>query len=135
VWTSDGESMEFSFAEKPQVIIRDKVFTVSSQFTTMEYEANDILRFTLEDKGIPTKINDSYGNNVDEEVQMQMISERLILSSCKPGSKVNVYSLGGRIVESHRIGADGQVAFSLASYASGIYIVNIGNTNFKIIKK
>lgn len=135
VWTTDGESMEFPFAEKPQVTIHDKVFTVSSQLTTMEFEANDILQFTLEDKSITTKINEINGKHVDEEVQMQMTSEHLVLSSCKPGSKVRVYSLGGRIVESHRVGADGQVAFSIAGYASGIYIVKIGNTNFKIIKK
>jgi len=135
VWTTDGERMEFPFAEDPQVTIHDKVFTVSSQLTTMEFEANDNLRFTLEEKSNPTKINEINGNHVDEDVQMQMMSERLVLSSCKPGSKVSVYSLGGRIVENHRVGSDGQVAFSLAGYASGIYIIKIGKTNFKIIKK
>jgi len=57
VWTTDGESKEFPFAEKPQVTIHDKVFTVSSQLTTMEFEANDILRITLEEQlGIASSI-------------------------------------------------------------------------------
>ena len=87
VWTTDGKNMEFPFAEKPQITIHDKIFTVSSQLTTMEFEANDILQFTLEDKSIPTKINEINRNHVDDEVQMQTMSERLVLSSCKPGSE------------------------------------------------
>lgn len=54
VWTSDGRKTVYDFADKPEITISGTVFIVASHTKTLEYEATDISKFTLEDASIMT---------------------------------------------------------------------------------
>lgn len=134
VWTNDGERSEYAFAEKPQVTMHNDYFTVSSLTTTVEYAAKDILRFTLEDKGILTGLDGVRIQEVNKAV-IHLAPDHLLVSGCRPGSAVTIYSINGQIIESRKVDADGQQTFSLTSYVAGIYIIKTETINFKIIKR
>ena len=49
VWTTNGRSTAYSFADKPEITISGDIFTVTTTKTTMGYAATDIKEFTLLD--------------------------------------------------------------------------------------
>lgn len=137
VWTKDGSRTDFSFGDQPQVTISDDVFSVTSQRTTVEYNALDIEKFTVE------CLNENTGQLVDavsSPVQPEMptfnlSSDVLTLSGCRPQSAVDVFSMDARRMAHVRTDNNGCAQLSLAGWSRGVYIVKTETTTFKISRK
>lgn len=136
VWTKDGARTDFSFADNPRITMNDEVFTVVSEKSTVEYNALDIDKFTLE------LVNETSGLLVDaiapvqaEKLIVRMTPDMLTVSACKPQSAIEVFGMDARRVAHVRTDANGHAQLSLAGLNRGVYIVKTETTTFKITKK
>lgn len=132
VWLRSGEVHGYDLEERPEVKIGETVFTLHSAKHTVEYQADNILYFTLQDAAV----NDPDGISLPEATsKMQFKEGELQLTGCTPNSAVSVYDMAGLLVQTVQTDANGNLSLSLNSLRSGIYIIRTNNTTFKIQKR
>lgn len=61
-------------------------------------------------------------------------TDRLALTGCLQGSAIHIYAANGRLAYK-TVAAEGTTTINIASLAPGTYIVKVGNTAAKFIKK
>ena len=132
VWLRSGEVHGYDLEERPEVKIGETVFTLHSAKHTVEYQADNILYFTLQDAAV----NDPDGISLPEATsKMQFKEGELQLTGCTPNSVVSVYDMAGLLVQTTKTDANGNLSLSLNTLRSGIYIIKTNNTTFKIQKR
>lgn len=132
VWLRSGEVHGYDLEERPEVKIGETVFTLHSAKHTVEYQADNVLYFTLQDAAV----NDPDGISLPEATsKMQFKEGELQLTGCTPNSAVSVYDITGLLVQTVQTDANGNLSLSLNSLRSGIYIIKTNNTTFKIQKR
>lgn len=132
VWLRSGEVHGYDLEERPEVKIGETVFTLHSAKHTVEYQADNILYFTLQDAAV----NDPDGVSLPEATsKMQFKEGELQLTGCTPNSAVSVYDMAGLLVQTVQTDANGNLSLSLNTLRSGIYIIKTNNTTFKIQKR
>ncbi len=132
VWLRSGEVHGYDLEERPEVKIGETVFTLHSAKHTVEYQADNILYFTLQDAAV----NDPDGVSLPEATsKMQFKEGELQLTGCTPNSAVSVYDMAGLLVQTTKTDANGNLSLSLNTLRSGIYIIKTNNTTFKIQKR
>lgn len=132
VWLRSGEVHGYDLEERPEVKIGETVFTLHSAKHTVEYQADNVLYFTLQDAAV----NDPDGISLPEATsKMQFKEGELQLTGCTPNSAVSVYDMAGLLVQTVQTDANGNLSLSLNTLRSGIYIIKTNNTTFKIQKR
>ena len=132
VWLRSGEVHGYDLEERPEVKIGETVFTLHSAKHTVEYQADNVLYFTLQDAAV----NDPDGISLPEATsKMQFKEGELQLTGCTPNSAVSVYDMEGLLVQTVQTDANGNLSLSLNTLRSGIYIIKTNNTTFKIQKR
>lgn len=132
VWLRSGEVHGYDLEERPEVKIGETVFTLHSAKHTVEYQADNVLYFTLQDAAV----NDPDGVSLPEATsKMQFKEGKLQLTGCTPNSAVSVYDMAGLLVQTVQTDANGNLSLSLNTLRSGIYIIKTNNTTFKIQKR
>lgn len=136
VWTKDSVRTDFSFADKPQITMSGDVFTVTSQKISVEYNALDIDKFTLD------LANETAGDLVYTAISVQkktphiiMTPDMLTISGCSPLSNIAIYGLNAKLMAYAKTNHNGEAQFLLAGWPRGIYIVKTESTTFKVTKK
>lgn len=62
------------------------------------------------------------------------VADRLTLTGCKSGTRVNVFTTCGKRVKTMTAG-DGGATINVAGLPSGIYLLRAGDTSIKFLKK
>lgn len=132
IWAKDGTKIaEYSLNTKPKVTFTDYSYVVSSEGAEIEsYDLERLARFTYE-KTDATGIN----SFLIDETSFSMNDETLIFPSLKANSFISVYALNGTLAFSKRISQAGQYSFPISNLTSGIYIIRVNGSTYKIIKK
>ena len=132
VWLRSGEVHGYDLEERPEVKIGETVFTLHSAKHTVEYQADNVLYFTLQDAAV----NDPDGVSLPEATSKMHFKEgELQLTGCTPNSTVSVYDMAGLLVQTVQTDANGNLSLSLNTLRSSIYIIKTNNTTFKIQKR
>jgi hypothetical protein len=141
VWTTDGRSAGYAFADRPGVTIDGDVFYVGKDgMKTVGYPAASILCFTIDDHfdesaGEVVGIGAPKADTPAVRPQLHLSPATLSLSDLAPDATVRIYDGSGRLVQTAAAGADGSLTLPLSPLRPGIYVVNAGQTSFKIIRK
>ncbi len=130
VWLRNGEINGYDLEEHPEVTLGEKVFTLTSAYQTMEYNAADVLHFSLEDKAVVDGISKP---KAMEDVQFR--KGTLLFADCPPNSPVKIYNTMGLLVQTAQTDCNGSLSLSLASLRAGIYIIRTETTTIKIQKR
>lgn len=132
VWLRNGEVHRYDLEDKPEVKLGETIFTLTTTKQTLEYQAADILRFTLQDAAI----DDPDGITVPEKMDdVQFREGSLLLAGCAPLSSVRIYDTAGRLIQTAKADAEGNLSLSLASLRAGIYIISTEKSIIKIQKR
>ncbi len=126
LWQHSGEIVTYSLADKPRIKYSDGEFWVISDKTEIGYPQQDVRKFTLQ-----LGAEDTW----DTEDGIQDLQDCISYDNARPGSKVIVYDINGRMIDSYTVSADGNVRYTMENYPAGIYIVKTESTTIKIIKK
>lgn len=132
VWLHNGEAHGYDLDERPEVTLGEEVFTLTSSHNTVQYQAADVLRFTLQDAAVdePDGITTPKAMN-----DVEFRKGTLLLAACPPHSSVQIYDTAGRLVQTATTDGEGGLSLSLASLRDGIYIIKTQNTTLKIQKR
>lgn len=134
VWTVGGEKVGYPLEERPTVVYNGEKIVLTTTRVIIEYPAESVRKYTLEDMMSPPE--DTHVDVVEKTaVTMRQIGDVVVISGCNFGSQVMVYSLNGVLLQLHFADVEGNVEFSMADYAQGIYIIKTETITYKIIKR
>ena len=134
VLMKDGTSVYFLLAEKPYITFRNDEMKIVSDTDEAVVKRTSVERFEFVDE-IPTGIEDV--EEMDEQqlrANFKLDGDAVYITGLASGSKVVLYAMDGRVVNSSVAAADGCVILSLNALPSGIYIVKYNETAIKFIK-
>jgi len=134
VWMHNGEVHGYDLEERPEVKLGETIFTLTTEHETIQYQAADILRFTLQDAVIEEEITDKVFAPVSMS-DVQFREGTLLFADCSPNSPVQVYDTAGRMVQTAQTDGDGNLSLSLESLNAGVYIIRTKQTTIKIKKR
>lgn len=132
VWLRNGEIHGYDLEGRPQVALGEEVFTLTSAYQKVQYQAADVLRFTLQDAAVdePDGITAPKAMN-----DVEFHKGTLLLADCPPHSPVQIFDTAGRLVQTAATDAGGSLSLPLASLPAGIYIIRTETTTIKIQKR
>jgi len=130
VWLRNGEVHRYDLDEHPEVALGETVFTLTSSRQTVDYQAADVLQFTLQDEALVDGI--TVPKAMDD---MQFSKESLQIANCPPNSPVQIYDTSGRLVVTATTDGEGSLSLPLASLRAGVYIIRTEQTTLKIQKR
>ncbi len=134
VWTKDGSQVAFGLSRKPCLTMTGNNMTLQTKTETIEYEMDDIRKFTLDEinsDAIPTIIprTNTPIPSYSEEAGL------FLFSHCQPDSPVSLFTADGKHVTTLLTDGDGTCRLHVQSLPKGVIIVQTNQTTFKIIKK
>ena len=134
VWLIDGRIIGYPAKDKPQVLVGDDMFTLTTNSTEIGYPSENVLKFTFEDSSVDNPITEIVLPTVTE-TQMNYDAGCMRLTGLNPLSKVSVYDIQGRLMTTQKADAEGNLSISFGQYPAGIYAVKTEKSNYKILKK
>ena len=134
VWEKQGGVAAFPLSTKPCLtfdVAQDKV-NVTNTEKEVSFSLQKIHKYTLE-------ANDDavlgLENLTTRQGDLVMDAHTLIFRNYPSLTKVSVYSLDGKLLESKQMDANGQLQLSIQQWPAGVNLVKVGGTTYKIIKK
>lgn len=128
VWHKDGTTMDVELYTQPQVqFANDKVY-ITSSVINLEYEANNVLRFTY--KGKDTSIS-----SPKNETDYTQEGDKLVFHGINSTDKMALYRVDGIRVPVNFIYNGNDAILSLSSIPSGIYVLSVNGKTSKFTKK
>lgn len=129
LWHKNGEIAAYHVNTHPRIKYHGGDFLIISDEVEIAYPSDDVRKFTL------CKDLADYENAIGRVPEDNWQNGCFEFNKARPGSIVNIYDSSGRKVDSHTVGADGSLQYSLDNYPAGVYIIKTETTNIKIIKK
>ena len=128
LWHSNGNTTEVELYTQPRVeFVNDKVLVTSPVFN-LEYDKDDILRFTYEGKGTDISLPII-------ESDFEQKDGLIIFHDVKSVYKVVVYKVNGIRVPIQLSIQGKDAVLSLASIPSGVYLLSVNGRTSKFTKK
>ena len=133
VLTKDNVQHQFVIAEtKPEVTFEGNSLkvTCAKPDASVTFDLKDIVRFTYvkqDDSGINELVEDPAAVTFDGGV--------LVISQLKANATVGIYTTDGRLLQQLKARRSGSYRLSLSQLTPGVYIVKVGNTSYKIMKR
>lgn len=133
VLMKDGTSVYFLLAEKPYITFQNDEVKIVSDTDEALVKRTLVERFEFVDE-MPTGIEDVEEEDEQLRAKFRLNGDAVYITGLASGSKVVLYAMDGRVVNSSVASADGCVTISLNALPSGIYIVKYNETAIKFIK-
>lgn len=133
VLMKDGTSVYFLLAEKPYITFQNDEMKIVSDTDEALVKRTLVERFEFVNE-IPTGIEDVEEQDEQLRANFKLDGDAVYITGLASGSKVVLYAMDGRVVNSSVAAADGCVTLSLNTLPSGIYIVKYNDTAIKFIK-
>ena len=126
----DGTKIAYALTDKPKITFTDSDLVVSVNGLTSNYLLINLLGITYSESDV-TNIS----NAKDDFPLFYMNGNKLMFHKVKRDMALFLYKIDGSLVFKKRISKDSDTTISLSSIESGIYVLQINGTVFKIIKK
>lgn len=128
IWLSDGTKTDIEVSQLPQIKFENDKVIITSSVLNMEYNAEEVLRFTY--KGEGTAISP-----VQDEAGVSQENGRLVFHGISSANQVSVYSAKGTRIPVRLSNNGGHFSLSLSSIPSGVYILKVNGKTSKFTKK
>lgn len=130
IWLSDGSKTDIELSQQPQVQFENDKVMVTSSVLDMEYDAEEVLRFTYKED----ESSISEGAGLADGIST-IKDGRLVFHGITSADQVSVYSANGTRVPVSVVSTDGQCSLPLSSLPSGVYILKANGKTSKFTKK
>ena len=131
VWQKSGEKVYFALSEEPETTFDDGKLVIKTTKTTVYYQLENVLRYTYEgtiDAIDGPKLRPS-------EVIFRQGTDQMAFDGLADGTRLTVYALDGKQLQTITAHGGQQTVVSLTGQPAGTYIVKIGDTTFKFVKR
>ena len=126
----DGTKIAYALTDKPKITFTDSDLVVSVNGLTSNYLLINLLGITYSESDVM-----NISNAKDDFPLFYMNGNKLMFHKIKRDMALFLYKIDGSLVFKKRISKDSDTTISLSSIESGIYVLQINRTVFKIIKK
>lgn len=123
----DGTKIAYALTDKPKITFTDSDLVVSVNGLTSNYLLINLLGITYSESDV-TNIS----NAKDDFPLFYMNGNKLMVHKIKRDMALFLYKIDGSLVFKKRISKDSDTTISLSSIESGIYVLQINGTAFKI---
>ncbi len=131
VWQKSGEKVYFDLTEEPETTFEDGKLVIKTTRTTVYYQLANVLRYTYE--GTMDAID---GPKLKPgEVRFLQGTDQMAFDGLPDGTTLEVYSLDGKKLFTKQALGGQRTVLSLASHPAGTYIVKVGDTTYKFMKR
>lgn len=130
VWAIDGSSMVHLVDEMPIISFDDKNMIITSTNTQISYSLDNVLRISYEDLGT-THVE----TNFLEKDNFLYDNETLSFEELPKGSNVMITTLDGKAVANFEVEEDGTFVMPMTELSTGVYIVTVNGSSYKILKR
>ncbi len=124
----DGSTTQFVLDDQPKVKFEKDSLVVTSFSLTMKFKAERVQRFTYSD--VPNSVK-----NVAADTPFTQNGESLLFHGQPEGTTINIYTESGSLIKSVVCSDSGDASVSLQGLVVGIYLVQIKDTTYKLIKR
>jgi hypothetical protein len=128
LWLADGTKTDIEVSQQPQIKFENDKVIITSSVLNMEYNADEILRFTY--KGEGTAISP-----IHKDAGVSQEDGRLVFHGITSANQVSIYSTNGMRIPVSIVTADGHYSLSLSSIPSGVYILKVNGKTSKFTKR
>lgn len=129
VWKNDGSKIVYSLSEQPKTTFTSEGVVITTSTVSVTYPLNQIVKYTYE--GIASGIESV---TKDGGVLVSQDGYNFRFSNLKENTLLQVYSVNGSLISTHN--SEGkQITISLGDHANGVYIIKVGDTSYKVIKR
>jgi len=128
-----GATVTWQLSEQPEVEMVQGQFAITAAKTTVFYNAEDVLRFAINKSETAIKGIDS--EESASATILQASAGRLVISGCKAGEELAVYSIDGRQVLTGKSDSTGTLTLSTDALPTGVYIMKSQSVNLKFAKQ
>lgn len=131
VWQKSGEKVYFDLTEEPETTFEGTQLVIKTTKATAYYQLENVLRYTYE--GTKTAID---GPRLRPgEIVFRQGADQMAFEGLSDGTRIDVYTLDGKLLKSQTARGSQQSVVSLASQPAGTYIVKVGNATYKFLKR
>lgn len=128
IWTRGGERIVYALDEEPVTKFSGTDLVLSTRNLTVNYPLSALQRYTYE-------LNTTSVADVDADRRMVVSGDGNVLSfsNLAAGTEVSVYSSDGKPVLSRKV--EGQTTISLDGFPAGVYVINVNDVTYKLMKR
>lgn len=126
----DGQQVNYVLNEEPRISFADNEVVI----TTNEQMNVRLLFSNIRKYYFVNTSTGIVGKLAQNKLFVSINNGKIMISNAPENSEVHVYKAEGYEVNTHRVGVDGRVSFSLDGYASGVYVIKIGSFSYKFAK-
>lgn len=129
VWKTDGSKVVYSLSEQPKTTFTSEGIVITTNTVSVTYPLTQIIKYTYE--GIASGI-ESITN--DGGVMISQDGYNFRFSNLIENTLIQIYSVNGSLISTHK-NEGKQITISLGDHANGVYIIKVGDTSYKVIKR
>ena len=126
----DGTMQTIRLAWQPVISFAGTDLNITGHELNLSLPLADVVRYTFETYDA-TGIDDVKNN---KHVHIDFEGEVLIVSGLSEAETIAVYDLQGKLLSRATVGNDGRLNLSLHSLPTGVYVMKVGQTSYKIKK-
>ena len=125
---ADGTTTDVALFTQPRVTFTDGKLLVASPLLTMEYPAEQVLRFTYKGEGTGVALPHNEADYAQKDGQ-------LVFSGLSAADRVAVYTTSGIRVPIRLVSLGNSLALPLSSIPQGVYILSVNGKTSKFTKR
>lgn len=131
----DGTQQDILLNELPVVTFEKSTLIIST--TQSEITYSDISRITFSEKinNTPTSLSELNDPASSGKPLMRVYDDKVVFSRLGGKSRVNVFMLRGQLVYASSNSNGDEISVDWSSFSPGVYIFQVNQHSFKLIKK
>ena len=130
VYRINGQVEYFAFDGRPTITYEGDNLVMTCGGNCVQYTLKGLEKITF------TTIATGIGNLPElKQLTFSFSDDRIDIAGAKAGEPVRIYDTTGRMVDMLYTDGEGRQTISFSPMQKGVYIVQIGNTSYKLLKK
>lgn len=131
IWAKDNTKVSYLLEDSPRITFTDELLVITTNSVEVDYELSQMARFTYENIEASNVVNVK-GEKV---CSFNFNGESLLFPTSDADISVRVYTTDGKLVLERYVHKGENLAVSLNSFNSGIYLVHVNGITYKIVKR
>ncbi|MBQ4386046.1 MAG: T9SS type A sorting domain-containing protein [Prevotella sp.] len=131
VWQKNGDKVRFDLSEAPVTTFQDGQLVITTSTTTTYYLQENVVRYTYEGPMTPVEAPLVSAG----EVIYRQGRDQLSFDGLAGGTRLDVYSADGKRLATVTAREHERAVVSFSGYPTGTYVVRVGQSTYKFLKR
>lgn len=133
VYQTNGQVVGYQFTEKPKVTYAGGCLVMSTKDQTVQYSLRSLRKMAFVDAESLTAIS-APEHAAGGHLLFSFRQGSITVTNAEAGATIQVYNAEGKCLAEQQADAQGRCVLSTESLSRGVYVIQIGQTSYKIVK-